>query len=280
MPLIDFLLNLSALLLWLSWRSLSFDPLLKASPASLAGALKRAAPPRFRPWHYLTFLAGLLVGRALFYWKIGPAVDWVPNLKLGAISVFFRSDVLVRMALFSLLSFGVTLFVFYLWLLLLSLVNGRASTTDSVQKMISLHLGIVDRWPTQVKLVLPLIATAAAWLAVLPFLTRLDMVQPPLSKIHMLEQAAVLGLCSYLSWRYLLGALLFLSLVATYVYLGPHPVWKFVLLTGRNLVRPLRGVPLQLGKVDFAPVVELALVFGLAFFAEHGLTMLYGSLPL
>jgi uncharacterized protein YggT (Ycf19 family) len=47
----------------------------------------------------------------------------------------------------------------------------------------------------------------------------------------------------------------------------------------RTLLSPLRAVPLQVGRVDFAPVVVLALVFLAAELAGRGLFFLYGRLP-
>src|SRR5439155_6336333 len=125
MALIDLILNLAGLLLWVNWRSLNFDPLIKSAAASLAGTLKRAEPRRSRGWHFLFALAVLLFLRAVIYWQIGAAVNWTPKLQLGAITISFRSDFLARTLLFSIFSFALTLFVFYLWLLLLSIVNGR-----------------------------------------------------------------------------------------------------------------------------------------------------------
>src|SRR5258708_22850652 len=106
MALIDFILNLAGLLLWWSWRSAPFDPTVKTSPASLAGTLRRAAPRRLQRWHFLIGLAVLLFFRALLYWQIGPAVNWTPTLRLGAIALSFRSDFFCRMLAFSLFSFA------------------------------------------------------------------------------------------------------------------------------------------------------------------------------
>jgi hypothetical protein len=89
-------------------------------------------------------IAGLLMGRGLLYWQVGAAVDWNPSLELGVISVSFRSDFLGRILLFSWLSFGVTLVVFYLWLLFLSLVN-NAVEANSIQRWIDRHLGWFGR---------------------------------------------------------------------------------------------------------------------------------------
>jgi hypothetical protein len=124
MALIDFILNLAGLLLWLNWRSVRFDPLGKRTPATLIGTLRRAEPKRLRRWHLLAALGGLLLLRAVFYWQIGSAAHWTGTLNLGVITLSFRSDFFARMLWFSIFSFGLTLGVFYLWLLLLSILAG------------------------------------------------------------------------------------------------------------------------------------------------------------
>ena len=280
MPLIDLILNLAGLLLWLNCRSLSFDPLAKTLPITLVGTLRRAEPPRVRGWHLLMALIGLLLGRALLYWQIGPAVNWTPKLPLGAIAISFRSDYLSRMLLFSALSFAVTLAVFYLCLLLLSMLNGRSREGDPFQRLMRLHLGRIDNWPWPAKLLLPLVLAALLWLLFSPVLTHWKIIPSALSARHRIEQAIVIGFGAYLPWRYVIGALLALCLISSYVYLGNHWFWNFIGSTGRNLLVPLRWLPLRLGKIDFAPIVGIALVFIAGEFAEHGLTRLYERLPL
>jgi uncharacterized protein YggT (Ycf19 family) len=281
MGLINFILNLAGVLLWLNWRSFRFDPLVKTSPATLAGTLKRADPRRLKGWHFLAGLGALLFLRALLYWQIGSAVDWTPNLHLDVIdrAIPFRSDTWWLMLLFSGLSFGITLGLFYLWLLLLALVNGRRAEADPLQKLVRLQLGRVDRWPWPVKALLPLLITLLLWYLLSLLFSRLSLIPPISSNTLRLEQAIVIGLGSYLSWKYLIGGLLALYLVGSYVYLGNQPLWNFVAMTGGNLLIPLRRVPLRLGKVDFAPLVGIAVVFLAAELAERGLNLLYNNLP-
>src|SRR6185369_15814235 len=113
MSLIDFILNLAGLLLWLNWRAVRFDPLAKTTPATLMGTLRRAEPSRFRRWHLLAALAGLLLLRAL---------------------------------LFSLCSFGFAMAVFFLWLLFLSLLKPPGGEDDSLQRLVRLQLGRLYKW--------------------------------------------------------------------------------------------------------------------------------------
>jgi len=278
MTLIDLILNLVALALWVSWRSLKAG--LQPAGVSLAGTLRRAEPNRTRGWHLLLALAALLLLRALVYWQIGSAVNWTPKLELGVIAISFRSDFLARTLLFSILSFVLTLVVFYLWLLLLSLVNGRGAEAEPLQKFVRLHLGGIARWPWLLRLLLPFIIAGALWLALTPMLTQWRIIPAARSAVQRLEQAGLLGLGAYLTARYLIVALLALYLLNSYIYLGNYSIWNFIGVTGRNLLLPLRWLPLRLGKMDLGPLVAIALVSLGAELAERGLTNLYARLAL
>jgi uncharacterized protein YggT (Ycf19 family) len=275
MSLIDFILNLAGLLLWLSWRSVRLDPLGKRTPATLIGTLRRAEPRRWRRWHLLAALGGLLLLRALFYWQIGSAAHWTGTLNLSVITLSFRSDFFARMLWFSIFSFGLTLGVFYLWLLLLSILAGP----EPIHRLVRMQLGRIDGWPCGVKLLLPLAITATFWWLASWLLTWLQIIPQPVSAAHRIEAALIVGLNSCLVWKYLIGALLALHLLNSYIYFGKHPFWSYVNAEARTLLSPLRAVPLQAGKVDFAPVAGLALVFLAAELAGRGLFFLYGRLP-
>ena len=283
MSLIDFILNLAGLLLWLSWRSVRLDPLGKRKPATLIGTLRRAEPRRTHWWHLPAALGGLLLLRAVFYWQLGSALKpiWAGNLDLGVIvlSIPFHGDWpgLGRVCLFSFLSFGLALGIFYLWLLLLSLLAGPEPLP--FHRLVRMQLGRIDGWPRGVILLLPLIVTATFWWLASWLLTWLQIIPKPVSAAHRFEQALVIGLNSYLVWKYLIGALLTLHLLNSYIYFGKHPFWSYVNAKARTLLSSLRAVPLLVGKVDFAPVAGLALVFLAAELAGRGLFFLYGRLP-
>jgi uncharacterized protein YggT (Ycf19 family) len=277
MALIDFILNLAGLLLWLNWRSVRLDPLGKRKPATLIGTLRRAEPKRLHRWHLLAALGGLLLLRALFYWQIGSAAHWTGALNLSVITLSFRSDFFARMLWFSIFSFGLALGVFYLWLLLLSILAGPEPLP--FHRLVRMQLGRIDGWPRGVKFLLPLMVMAAFWWLATWLLAWLQIIPPPVSAAHRIEAALVVGLNSYLVWKYLIGALLTLHLLNSYIYFGKHPFWSYVNAEARTLLSPLRAVPLQAGKVDFAPVAGLALVFLAAELAGRGLFFLYGRLP-
>jgi uncharacterized protein YggT (Ycf19 family) len=279
MPLIDFILNLAGLLLWLNWCSAGFDSPVR-TPATLVGTLRKADSAGPRRWRFPAVLLGLLWFRAWIYGVIVPAVNWTPSIDLGFITLSFRGDHPRIMLLFSLLSFGLALGVFYLWLLLLSLLNHRVPDTDPLQKLVRLHLGWVEGWPIPLKALLPFLVGGLLWLAVHPLLSLMSIIPAARSPAQLLEQAAFLGLAAYLAWKYLIVSILFLHLLNSYVFLGHHPVWNFVNTAARSLLLPLRWVPLRLGPIDFSSLVGIALVFLVGEAASRlPLTGFYKFLP-
>lgn len=275
---IDFILNLAGLLFWLNWRSLGSDPFATPAPATLAGTVRRAAPRRLKAWHLLLLLSALLFIRAVLYWQLGSAINWTAHLHLKVVSLPFRSDLFTCMLLFSVLSFALLLGMFYLCLLLLSLLNGRASEADPVQKLVRMYLGPVDRWPWPVKSILPVLIAAPFWLGLSWLLARQNILDSAPVTLR-LQQGVVIGLSAYLSWQYLVTALLALYILASYVYLGNHSIWAFINVSARTLLGPLRRLPLRLGKIDLAPLVVIAGVLLAAQFAGNGLALLYERLP-
>lgn len=271
MSLIDFILNVAGLLLWLNWRAWALDPLARTTPATLAGTLRRTGSTRLRRWHFLLALAGLLVIRALFYWQLGPALNWTAGLNLIATRLPFQSDFFSRMLLYSALSFARLLFIFLLWLLLLSLLNRETGAGLALTRHLRLHLGPVDRWPWPVKLLLPFLAGAALWWVLNWALATGGLAPRPPAVWPQMGQAALVGVGAYLAWKYLIVGLLLLHWLNTYVHFGRHPVWDHVHALARRLLWPLKPIPLRVGKADFAPIVAMAVVFLVAQGMEHGL---------
>lgn len=275
MGYVDFILNLAGLLLWINWRSARFDPLNKRTPATLIGTLRRAAPSRWRRWHLLAAIVALLILRALLYWQIGSATHWAGKLNLGVVTLFFPSDSFVRILLFSVSSFGLVLGIFYMWLLLLSILSGP----EPVHRLVRMSLGGIDGWPRRLKFILPLAFSALLWWSASWLFARLQIIPPPVSAAHRIEESLVIGLGSYLVWKFLIGALLVLHLLNSYIYFGKNPFWNYVNATAQTLLQPLKKIPLRLGKMNFAPVVGIAIVFFIGELAVRGLVLLYARLP-
>jgi uncharacterized protein YggT (Ycf19 family) len=205
-------------------------------------------------------LFGLLFLRGLFYYQIGPAVNWTPRIHLGIVALAFRGNVFTTSLLFSILSFVRTWMVFHFWLLTLAIINGRSAETNPFHKLVLVQLGRVGRAPRLLQAILPVVLTTLLWIVFHPALAGAGVVRPVPSFWLLVEQGALLGAVLCFTLKTLLPIFLFVHLVASYIYLGPSLLWDYVALTSRRILRPLRGLPLRLGRVDFAPLVGMILI--------------------
>ncbi len=277
--LLDFLLNVVALLLWFNWRAGGMK-LEKPGVVSLAAALHHTESEEPRRWFSFACLIALLVARAFLYCQIGSQVNWIAMLDLTAIALPFRSDLIGRMFLFSGLSFGVALGVLYAALLFLSVINTRSLETDHFSRLVALQLGWFGKWPWPLRLLLGPITAALLWIIVCPMLVKLGIFPPPKNLGHAWQVAGLLSLCLIVSWKYAIGLFLGLHLLNSYVYLGNSSFWHFVQLTGQRLSLPLRWLPLRAGKVDFAPAFILVAAIWGSHVISVWLPKFYRQLPL
>ena len=66
-----------------------------------------------------------------------------------------------------------------------------------------------------------------------------------------------------------------LYVLNSYVYLGDFAFLDFVNTTSHGLLRPLRRLPLRVGRVDLAPLAGMALVMLAAEYGRRGLGRLH-----
>jgi uncharacterized protein YggT (Ycf19 family) len=265
---IDFILNVAGLLLWLNWRSVRLDPFNRGVPATLAGTVRRAEPMRLQRWHFLAALGILLFFRALLYQALGPAADWTPRLNHVVVQLAFpliRGHTFLSILSFSVLSFVQLLLMFYLWLLIIAIANRRETSPDPLQKLLLVQLGRLARWPVLVQLIAPVLVVAGLWMAFHPLLVYIGVTPHVRSNGILFAQGCVASLMLYWTVKYLLVALLAVHLIITYVYLGANPVWEFINTTSKNLLSPLRHLPLRFGRVDLVPILGIILVVLLLF---------------
>ena len=163
------------------------------------------------------------------------------------------------MLVFSFFSFGLTLGIFYLWLLLLSILAGAGTPIHgwcgcSWAGLTAGRAGQKSFCRSSSRRCLLVAGQLAAGVAA-------NHAATGFRRRNGLKQSLVIGLGSYLVWKFPVGALLVLHLLNSYIYFGKHPFWNYVNATAQTLLAPLRKIPLRAGKVDFAPVVGIAMVF-------------------
>jgi uncharacterized protein YggT (Ycf19 family) len=268
MNAIDFILNIAALLLWFSWRSVHFDPLAASTPTTLVGTLKRTEQPHMKGWKFLAGLISILLLRGLLYWQVGSAAGWTPKLNLLVVVLVFRIDIFGVALLFSLLSFLELLAVVYFWLVILAMLNYRTEQGDPLLRLVRLQLGPVARWHWSIQLLFPLFIIASLWMA--------SVVAQVQSLTRLTEQGLLIGAVLYLTLKYLLPAILLAQLVLTYVYLGKSPLWEFIATTAGRVLAPIRRLPLRVGKLDLSPLVAAVLILlGLEVLPNYVLRKLF-----
>jgi uncharacterized protein YggT (Ycf19 family) len=258
MSFVDCILNLTALILWLNWRSVSLRSIVPASTVTIATTVRSAGLSRLR-WVYLCATLLLLILRAGIYQGLGPSIRWVPGLDFGPMLVVFRSDQFQKIFLFSFLSFGFTLALFYFSLLVLAIINRGVSDAVPEQRWIRLHLGLLGRAPLMFQFFAPFIISVAAWLALHPLLTGLGML-PETARRQTFGQAALVGLFAYESWKFVTVGFLLLHFINSYVYLGNLPLLNFVNLTCQRMLRVFSWLPLRVGRIDFRPLLMACLI--------------------
>lgn len=271
MNVLDFILNLAALLLWLNWRASTMPEPAALPGKSLAATLRRAGGPRRADWGSLLLLAAILLIRAIFYWQIGRTLDWTALLDAQVFTVAFSSHFLDRMLLYSFLSFGRVLLLAYAWLLLLSILQ-HGDPAGHAQRMVAWQLGRVHRWPGVVKALLPFVLGTLAWAGLNAWLGGTFYLPEPGGAARLWAQSAAVGACVYLAWVPLLAGLLGLHLVESYVYLGKSAFWDFTSACARGLLLPLQKIPLRVGRVDLMPLVLLAVLIALAILGRPWIT--------
>ena len=276
MKWLDWVLNVAALLIWLNWRMYRMSMRAANPQRSLLVTLKSPPASKIRTWLSLLAIPLILIVRAGLYRQLGSAINWTAQLNLQVVVLPFHSQFGPRMLLYSVLSFGWFLSKFYIWLIIISVLNQSDLEPGGLLKYVRLQLGAMEKWPVALKLVLPTVAIASTWLVVSYVLEKMAIV-PSSSILRVAEQGMLIGLAGYLSATYLLAVLLFLHLLNTYVYLGEWSIWRLASSTSRQFVKPLSG--LRIGRFDLAALVGLVLIVAIAQLADRALPELYQRLP-
>ena len=276
MKWLDWVLNVAALLIWLNWRMYRMSMRAANPRQSLLVPVKTPQGSTLRTWLSLLSIPLLLIFRAGLYRQLGSAINWTAQLNLHVIVLPFHSEFGPRMLLYSFLSFGWFLTKFYIWLIIISVLNQHELEPGGILKYVRIQLGGVEKWPIPLKLGLPIVVVITVWLGVSPLLEKITIV-PPSSVLRMIEQGLLIGLAGYLSASSLLAVVLFMHLLNSYVYLGESSVWRLASTTSRQLVKPLSG--LRIGRFDLAALLGIILVVAIVQLADLVLPALYHRLP-
>ena len=68
---------------------------------------------------------------------------------------------------------------------------------------------------------------------------------------------------------YLTMGIVSLYILNCFIYFGERKFWKNVDNYGKQLLTPIRKIPLVIGKLDLAPFVVMAFAYGLSYILRH-----------
>ena len=159
-------------------------------------------------------------------------------------------------------------------------MNQGRNETEGFQRSIRFMAPLQARLPGFLLAFIPFVTGFLLWLGLGALFLKLGLCPKPVSNAHFVQQAAVVGVSSFLIWRIPITLLLGLYLLNSYVYLGNALLLNYASSTARLLLVPLRYLPLRLGKLDLTPLAGMAVVFGLDHLITVALVKIYLRLPL
>jgi hypothetical protein len=268
MEWLHLILNLTALLLWVHWRNTP-TPAVSAKNKVFGTLLKHLSLRLARGSVGLLLLVALLVGRAWFYHRIAPEVDWQPRLTLITYTPLITADLSLPFAwadfgkqlAFSVVSFASWLVLYNFVLVFCSVLKPDIDEARGWRHFLRGQLGIIDRLPNLIKIPLTLTLGAGVHYGAAWWLMQLNIMPPqtPEALMHLASGMAVLDL-RVVAWCAM--ALLGLYILNSYIYFGAHKFWKIIESSGQRLLQPFLLFPMKWGRVDFAPLAGLALAWG------------------
>ena len=276
MSLVDFLLNVAALVMWVSWRGIRGTEA-AGTAGTILGNLRAAGIERPRRWPYLAWLVALLLLRAVLYRQMGPNLGWHPPWSLGPATLVFRSDSFPRMLAFSGLGFLSTLLFWYTGLAAILAIHRSPTDRDGITRALRRQAPWLSRWPGWLLLLLVAAGAGLAWLVIGTVAARSGLLPPLRGERHLVQQALVVAAGQGCVLRWWIAVLLGLHFVHLYVHLGNQVLWEFVQNTGLKLCKPFAF--LRAGHFDASPLAALVFYWGLLTWIGHGLPGLRPFLP-
>lgn len=253
---INLLLNLAGLGLWIGAFAFSRAAARLSRPLTLLSTLRPETSSIHGRLVLLGSLMALLVLRAAVYWNFSTTGGRPPSVDFGTLLIGFRLDLFSDLLAYSLVSFLVFLYLYYLWMVGISLCCRSSDPADSIENFLNQQLRFLPSRHVGWKVFISLFAGAGLWLAIGSALRIFGIGgiprEWPVSTL--LLQSPFVAASFGCSFFLVMAAVLALHLISSYVYFGDHAVWPFVDRTAKVYLSPFRRFPLMFGRFDFAPI--------------------------
>lgn len=258
MLVIDFILNLAAWILLVNG-SMQFGSRKDLQrPLTLLGTLKLPQPSIREAWVLISVALVILIVKSLLLHYLGAPLETTMHLSFLLLNVFFKTGSIVSMVWMGLASFLKFTLMAYIWIWVLWSLS-RKGLAENLEESLKSGLGILGRLPNALQPVLLILFGMMGWV-VLGLCFGVFGVLPTSIPIPLLIwQALWISLSAWVGVYWLFVLLMILYLIHSYVYLGKWEGWDWLEGVGDRLLFPLKKLPLQWARIDFAPLVFLIL---------------------
>ncbi len=279
MERVNLLLNFLGWLLWAAALVFPRYAVRSSQPLTLLSTLRSESPQSYGRFFLLGGLVLLLGLRAVAYWNFASAGETLPSVNFGLVSVSFQTDTISHMIGYSVSSFAVFLFVYYVAIFGLSITCRQRTRVDSIENLVNQQLGAAAYWHPWLKVGAMVGVGACLWLIVGLGLIRIQALPQEWSFGVLLVQSPFVAISLLLSFLYVIVLVIGLYFLNSYVYMGEKVLWKFVDETAAYYLSLMRSVPLLVGRFDFSPLIGIFLYWLFYQLGDWGLRLVFERLP-
>lgn len=278
---INLLLNLAGLGLWIGAFAFSHAAARLSRPLTLLSTMRPETSTAHGRLVLLGSLTVLLILRAAAYWNFSMTGGRFPSVDFRILSISFRPDLFTELLAYSIGSFFVFLYLYYLWMLGISLCCRSSGPADSIENFVNQQLRFLASRHVGWKVFAALFAGAGLWLAIGSALLVFGIGEIPRewSVSTILWQSPFVAVSFGCSFLLVMAAVLALHLIHSYVHFGEHDVWPFIDRTAKVYLSPLRRFPLMFGRFDFAPILGILVFWFLNRIGDRGIRWVWEQLP-
>ena len=250
-----------------------------SQPLTLLSTLRSESPKSYGRFFLLAGLVLLIVLRAVAYWNFAPLGSALPAVDFGILSVSFKTDSLAHMLGYSVSSFVVFIYLYYLFVFGLSMTCRQRTRIDSIESLINQQLGAAAYWHPGLKLAVTGGVGALLWVLIGAGLIRIQAVPQAWSISVFLFQSPLVAASLWLTFFWVILCVIGLHFLNSYVYLGEKVIWGFIDETAKFYLSFFRNLPLLVGKFDFAPVLGFLAYWLLLRVGEAFFRLIFERLP-
>lgn len=258
MSVIDFILNLAAWILLVNSSMQFGDRGDLHRPLTLLGTLKVPKPTIREAWVLFSAAVLIVFFKSLLLHYLGAPLDTTMHLNFLLLNVFFKTGSLVSMGWMGLASFLKFTLMAYIWVWVLWRIS-RKDCAEQLVGSLKSGLGFIGRVHVVLQPILLIFLGMVGWVVLGLCFGTFGVLPTSIPLPLLIWQSLWISISAWMGVYWLLLLLMIFYLIHSYVYLGSWEGWDWIEGMGDRLLLPLKKLPLQWARIDFAPLVFLLL---------------------